>query len=238
MDDTTMQPDGQAVAEVGPVPTDANDDLTVSAVEEAAQAKITALEAELSKFRDEAERARKEAAARRIKAREESEAKVRALEEQQQFKALADERGKMLADLRAELDGIQPLTQKAALWDQYEARKNEQIQARLPELPDQIRAAIESAPTLDLKRQILGAFDGMRMDASPPIAAKMTARPAPQAAQAEPPPPPFDPAAATALDWANLKQQNPQRFAELTAVGRQSGKKSGLFAQYAERLKR
>jgi hypothetical protein len=233
MEENTEQP-VEAVAEVGQVPADAKDDLTVSAGD---VAKIAALEAELSKYRDEAKKARDEAAARRIKAREESEAKIKALEEQQQFKALADERGQMLADLRAELDAIQPLTQKAKLWEQYEARKSEQIQARLPELPDQIRLAVENAPTLDLKRQILEAFDGVRMEASPPIAAKMTARPAPQAAQAEAPPPPFDPAAATPLDWANLKQQNPQRFAELTAVGRQSGKKS-LFAQYADRLKR
>jgi chromosome segregation ATPase len=207
-------------------------------VAEATQAdtRLAQLEAELSKYREEAEKARREAASRRIKAKEETEAKIQALAEQQEYKALAEERAKLLDSMKAELEGLGALKSKAEAWEAYEQRKGQQIEARLPGLPEQVRNAVQRAPTLDLKRDILAAFDSIQqpeIEATKPLPTK----PAPQAAQAVSPPPPFDPGSATALDWANLKRQDPQRFAQLTNVGNTGGKKS-LFAQYADRLRK
>ena len=198
--------------------------------------RLEQLEAELSKYRDEAEKARKEAASRRIKAKEEQEAKIQALAEQQEYKALAEERAKLLDTMKAELEGLGALKSKADSWDAYEQRKSQQIEARLPGLPEQVRNAVQRAPTLDLKRDILSAFDSMtqpELEATKPLPSK----PAPQAAQAETPPPPFDPGTASALDWANLKKQDPERFANLTGVNRANSKKS-IFSQYADRLRK
>ena len=198
--------------------------------------RLEQLEAELSKYRDEAEKARKEAASRRIKAKEEQEAKIQALAEQQEYKALAEERAKLLDTMKAELEGLGALKSKADSWDAYEHRKSQQIEARLPGLPEQVRNAVQRAPTLDLKRDILSAFDSMtqpELEATKPLPSK----PAPQAAQAETPPPPFDPGTASALDWANLKKQDPERFANLTGVNRANSKKS-IFSQYADRLRK
>ena len=216
------------------------------AIEEKADAQVAAapqvdprleqLEAELSKYREEAEKARKEAASRRIKAKEEQEAKIQALAEQQEYKALAEERAKLLDTMKAELEGLGALKSKADAWDAYETRKSQQIEARLPSLPEQVRNAVQRAPTLDLKRDILSAFDSMtqpEIEATKPLPSK----PAPQAAQAETPPPPFDPGTASALDWANLKKQDPERFANLTGVNRANSKKS-IFSQYADRLRK
>jgi len=207
-------------------------------VAEATQAdsRLAQLEAELSKYREEAEKARKEAAARRIKVKEETEAKIQALAEQQEYKALAEERAKLLDSMKAELEGLGALKSKAEAWDAYETRKSQQIEARLPSLPEQVRVAVQKAPTLDLKRDILSAFDAIQqpeIEATKPLPTK----PAPQAAQAVSPPPPFDPGSATAMDWANLKRQDPQRFVELTNVGRAGSKKS-LFQQYADRIRK
>ena len=201
-----------------------------------ADSRLEQLEAELSKYRDEAEKARKEAASRRIKAKEEQEAKIQALAEQQEYKALAEERAKLLDTMKAELEGLGALKSKADSWDAYEQRKSQQIEARLPGLPEQVRNAVQNAPTLDLKRDILSAFDSMtqpEIEATKPLPSK----PAPQAAQAETPPPPFDPGTASALDWANLKKQDPERFANLTGVNRANSKKS-IFSQYADRLRK
>ena len=198
--------------------------------------RLEQLEAELSKYRDEAEKARKEAASRRIKAKEEQEAKIQALAEQQEYKALAEERAKLLDTMKAELEGLGALKSKADSWDAYEQRKSQQIEARLPGLPEQVRNAVQNAPTLGLKTDILSAFDSMtqpEIEATKPLPSK----PAPQAAQAETPPPPFDPGTASALDWANLKKQDPERFANLTGVNRANSKKS-IFSQYADRLRK
>jgi chromosome segregation ATPase len=216
------------------------------AIEETANAQAAAapqvdsrleqLEAELSKYREEAEKARKEAASRRIKAKEEQEAKIQALAEQQEYKALAEERAKLLDTMKAELEGLGALKNKADSWDAYEQRKSQQIEARLPGLPEQVRNAVQNAPTLGLKRDILSAFDAIQqpeIEASKPLPSK----PAPQAAQAETPPPPFDPGTASALDWANLKKQDPERFANLTGVNR-AGQKKSIFSQYADRLRK
>lgn len=201
-----------------------------------ADARLEQLEAELSKYREEAEKARKEAASRRIKAKEEQEAKIQALAEQQEYKALAEERAKLLDTMKAELDSLSAIKQKAESWDQYEQRRAQEIEARLPDLPEQVRVAVQRAPSVDLKSDILSAFDAMRqpeIEATKPLPSK----PAPQAEQAGSPPPPFDPSSATALDWANLKRQDPNRFAELTGVHRAGAKKS-LFQQYADRLRK
>jgi len=227
----------QAQAEVGQAPAIETEQADAQVAEATqADARLAQREAELSHYREEAEKARKEAASRRIKAKEEQEAKIQALAEQQEYKALAEERAKLLDTMKAELEGLGALKSKAESWDAYEQRKAQQIEARLPSLPEQVRAAVQKAPTLDLKRDILAAFDSIQqpeIEATKPLPTK----PAPQAAQAVSPPPPFDPGSATALDWANLKRTDPQRFAELTSVGPTGGKKS-LFAQYADRLRK
>lgn len=231
-----MSEQAQIEESVGQAPTSEQPATAQEAAAPQVDPRLEQLEAELSKYREEAEKARKEAASRRIKAKEEQEAKIQALAEQQEYKALAEERAKLLDSLKAELEGVSALKSKAEAWDAYEQRKSQQIEARLPELPEQVRNAVQRAPTLDLKRDILSAFDSMRqpeIEATKPLPVK----PAPQASQADTPPPPFDPSTASAMDWANLKRQDPQRFAELTGVHRAGSKKS-LFQQYADRLRK
>lgn len=124
----------------------------------APSADVSALRAELDKYKAEAQRARDEAAARRVKAREESEAKARALKEQGEFKALAENHAATIEELKAQVSELEALRDKAAAFDSWQASELEAIEGAKKGLPAEVAEALDAAESLGAKKKILAAF--------------------------------------------------------------------------------
>lgn len=118
-----------------------------------------ALRAKAEKYEAELQRARDEAAQRRIKAREEAEAKAKALQEQGEYKALAETQTQTIEELKAQLAEAEALKEKASRFDQWQAAELEKIEERKSSLSDSAKAALDAAPTLEAKRAFLAALD-------------------------------------------------------------------------------
>lgn len=114
---------------------------------------------EVAKLRAELERAREDAARYRVAKREESEARQKALEEQGQFKALAEERAKALAEYQQQLESMRAIEEQAKRWAEYEQGELGRIDTAKAALPESVQRAIDAVPTLDGKRAVLEAFN-------------------------------------------------------------------------------
>jgi hypothetical protein len=119
----------------------------------AAQApSVTDLQAELARAQAEAKKLRDEAASHRVRANEQRSAAEKALEEQGQFKALAEERARRLAELES-LEG------PAKRWAEHEKRETERLAKAREALSPEWQAALDAAPSLEGKQAILAALD-------------------------------------------------------------------------------
>lgn len=119
-------------------------------------ARLAKLEAENNKLRDES-------AQRRIKAKEEGEKAAKALEEQGQFKALAE-------TLKARLAELEPLEGDAKQWRSFVQQESQRIDAQKASLPPHWQAALDGAGSLDGKRAVLAAYEAERGTKKQPAA--------------------------------------------------------------------
>lgn len=124
---------------------------------------IASLKASLARAESELEKTRKEAAGHRNAKNEARTAAEKALEEQGQYKALADERAKRLAELES-LEG------PAKRWAEHEARVTASVAAAREALTPEWKAALDAAQTLDGKQAILSALEGTKATGKQPPA--------------------------------------------------------------------
>lgn len=120
--------------------------------------------------------------------RTEQEAKQRAEEAARasgDHKALAEMLQKKLAE-------IEPLIPKAQAYEQYEARKTQQIAEIRGQMPAHWQAMVDTAATLDAKRAIVNAYNVERASAQP------------QQPQRGAPIPVANPAGAPAIDFESV----------------------------------
>lgn len=120
--------------------------------------KVSELEAQLAKATSELERARNEAAERRVKLRDESEARAKALAEQGEYKALAEELRKINEEQATRLEGLEALKAKALAFEELEAAELAAIEAAKADLPDEAKAALDAVSDLKGKKAVLAAL--------------------------------------------------------------------------------
>jgi hypothetical protein len=123
-------------------------------------ASVTIDVSELAAIRKELEDVRREAASRRVKAKEAEAERAKALEEQGQFKALAE-------SLKARVSELEPLEALAKRWQDFEAAEGKRIAQAKESLPPHWQAALDAAANLDGKQAILRAYDAERSSTKP-----------------------------------------------------------------------
>jgi hypothetical protein len=133
-------------------------------------------------LRAELERARKEAAANRVKVRELSEAKRKAeeaaLAEQGKHKELAEARGKELDATKAELEQHRKDKEaREAAETAARAQREAQVAAEFAQLPDVVRAALPADASVEQKQVALSTYR-VAAGAKAPLTAPVAPRPA------------------------------------------------------------
>ncbi len=153
--------------------------------------------ADLSKVRDEA-------AKRRVAKREADEARARALQEQGEFKALAETQQAQIDEYKAAIADLEGLREKAASYDAWEKRELESIEAAKANLPEPAQVALDAAGSLAAKRAFL---DALRVTGP---AAKAAADAGAGAAASQPKAPSFEGLRGRAL--VDAINKDPQAF--------------------------
>ena len=111
--------------------------------------------ARLAKLESENSRLRDEAAQRRLKAKEEAANAQKALEEQGEFKALADSYKMRITELEADAED-------AKAWRSYRDAESKRIEEMKASLPPHWQAALDATSSLDGRRAILSAYEAER----------------------------------------------------------------------------
>lgn len=177
----TTENHGEAgMADQQPQPTDAG----------GLQKQIEDLKAQLQKVNDEA-------ANRRVKAREEKQAKEAALAEQQQYKALAE-------SLQSEVQTLRGLEDKASQWDAHIKSVRDSLEADIAAAPDWAKVALNAMSDPMAQRRFLDSIPREPVRAQP----HTTPTTAPSAAEAP------DLSKMTAAEAAKVHEANPGAFAD------------------------
>ena len=136
--------------------------------------------------------------------RKEAEEKAAIAAQQGEHKALAEERAKIIEDLKRERDEyaakVAQYEPRASKWDSFEQREMQAIEARKASLPERWQKLLDRASDVDAKRDVLATFDAERAEIE---AAKGGAKPPPPVKSATPA---AAPAPSTPRDWDALAE--------------------------------
>ena len=118
---------------------------------------ISSMKTHIAKLNEENKR-------HRLRAKEEQEAKINAMQENGQFKELANALQAKVEILEADLP---TLTDKAQKFDQFQSQEAQRIEQALETVPDSWRSVIANASDLNTKRQILEVLQTTSKTAPP-----------------------------------------------------------------------
>ena len=107
---------------------------------------------EISNMRNHIAKLNEENKRHRLRAKEESEAKITALQENGEFKQLARALQEKVEILETDLP---TLREKAGAFDEFQEKESQRISQAISSVPENWREVIEGAPDLHTKRQIL-----------------------------------------------------------------------------------
>tara|TARA_R100001594_G_scaffold43607_2_gene75777 strand:- start:1674 stop:2270 length:597 start_codon:yes stop_codon:yes gene_type:complete len=107
---------------------------------------------EISSMRNHIAKLNEENKRHRLRAKEESEAKITALQENGEFKQLAKALQEKVEILEADLPSLR---EKAGAFDEFQEKESQRISQAISSVPENWREVIEGAPDLHTKRQIL-----------------------------------------------------------------------------------
>lgn len=172
----------------------------------------TDIMARLSKLEAENTKLRQESAARRVKAKEADQAKRMALEENNQFKELSEH-------LKAENERLKGLEGAAESWISYQERETARIEKECEALPDNLKAAILSIPDVTARADALVAFTASSAGPSKP---PPTVSPAAPKADVD-----FTSANGNPTLLKQLIRDNPEQWDEY--IGKKTKSNNGTF---------
>ena len=107
---------------------------------------------EIIAMREHISRLNEENKKHRLRAKEEAAQRDAALNENGQFKALAESLKARLEEIES---GLPELQQKAALFDEYRQKESERVEKEIQTVPEHWREVLTAAPDLETKARIL-----------------------------------------------------------------------------------
>lgn len=198
------------------------------AAAKAAADKAAELEAQVHKGNDEnakrrlAEKEARDKAEAEARAKGESDKVIKSLEEK-------------LVEATNALQKAEAYKDAAARWQSHETSELKSIEDRLSAIPEHFQVLVKGAPSLELKRAVLAAFDKEQASkAVPKPDDKKPATPAPAggAPPGTPAPVITDARGATAEELKNLKASNEQEYYRVIGgKGSEPVKKTGMFGK-------